>query len=153
MQETAFAPEWPQPLVREVAPGAAYPVESLGPLRDAVLAVQVMTQAPMAITAQSALAVASLAVQDFADVRTLGEPRPLSLYRLTIARSGERKSACDAPLMTALRAHEKEAAKAQRDAMESWTNANALWKGERDRILAEAKKGKGERRKAHGGTS
>ena len=72
----------------------------------------------------------------------------VSLYCLTIARSGERKSACDAPLMTALRAHEKEAAKAQRDAMERWGNAHAIWKGIRDRILAEAKKGKGERRTA-----
>ncbi len=143
-----FAPEAPQPLVREIAPGAAYPVESLGPLRDAVEAVQGMTQAPVAIPAASALAVASLAVQGFADVETLGGNRPLSLYALTIARSGERKSACDAPLMAGLRAYEKEQAKAQREAMISWLNAQALWKGERDRILAEAKKGKGEKRTA-----
>jgi hypothetical protein len=107
-----------------------------------------MTQAPVAIPAQSALAVASLAVQGFADVQTLGGTRPLSLYALTIARSGERKSACDAPLMAALRDHEKERAKAQREEMQSWTNAHALWKGERDRILMEAKKSKGEKRTA-----
>ena len=64
--------EGPQPLVREIPPGAAYPVESLGPLRDAVEAVHDMTQAPVAIAAQSALAVASLAVQAFAAVETLG---------------------------------------------------------------------------------
>ncbi len=143
-----YNPEGPQPLVREIAPGAAYPVQSLGPLRGAVEAVQGMTQAPVAIPAQSALAVASLAVQGFADVDTLGGPRPLSLYALTIARSGERKSACDAPLMAALRDHEREQATAQRDAMQSWVNAQALWKGERDRILLEAKKGKGEKRTA-----
>jgi hypothetical protein len=107
-----------------------------------------MTQAPVAIPAASALSVASLAVQGFADVETLGGPRPLSLYALTIAQSGERKSACDAPLMAALREHEKEQAKAQRDDMESWRNALALWKGDRDRILADAKKGKGEKRVA-----
>ena len=28
-----FTPEGPQPLVREVAPGAAFPVQHLGPLR------------------------------------------------------------------------------------------------------------------------
>jgi hypothetical protein len=95
-----FTPEGPQPLVREIAPGNTYPVDTLGPLRPAVEAVQGMTQAPVAIPAQSALAVASLAVQSFADVETLGGPRPLSLYALTIARSGERKSACDAPFMT-----------------------------------------------------
>jgi hypothetical protein len=42
--------------------------------------------------------------------------------------------------MAALREHEKEQAKAQRDAVTSWQNAHALWKGDRDRILADAKK-------------
>ena len=92
-----FTPEGPQPLLREIPAGEAYPVHALGPLQAAVEAVQAMTLAPVAIPAQSALAVASLAVQGFADVETLGGPRPLSLYALTIARSGERKSACDAP--------------------------------------------------------
>ena len=141
-----YTPEGPQPLVREIAPGATYPVASLGPLRAAVEAVQGATQAPVAIPAQSALAVASLAVQGFADVETLGGTRPLSLYALTIARSGERKSACDAPLMAALRDHERELAKAQREDMQSWENAHSLWKGERDRILIDAKKYKGEKR-------
>ena len=147
-QPIQYTPEGPQPLVREIAPGAAYPVHALGPLRDAVQSVQGATQAPVAIPAQSALAVASLAVQGFANVETLGGARPLSLYALTIARSGERKSACDAPLLTALRDYEREQAKAQRDAMQKWNNAHALWKGERDRILMEAKKGKGEKRTA-----
>jgi hypothetical protein len=147
-QPIQYTPEGPQPLVREIATGAAYPVHALGPLRWAVEAVQGITQAPLAIPAQSALSVASLAVQGFADVDTLGGPRALSLYALTIARSGERKSACDAPLMAALRDHEREHAIAQRDAMQSWANAQALWKGERDRILLEAKKGKGEKRTA-----
>jgi len=135
MKETAFTPEGPQPLVREIAPGAAYPVASLGPLRDAVRAVQGATQAPVAIPAQSALAVASLAVQGFADVETLGGTRPLSLYALTIARSGERKSACDKPLMAGLRAHEIEAGQGQREALGSWENAHALWKKDRERIV------------------
>ena len=147
-QPIPFTPEGPQPLVREIAPGAAYPVAHLGPLRAAVEAVQGMAQAPIAIPAASALAVASLAVQGFADVETLGGPRPVSLYALTIARSGERKSSCDGPLMAALRAFEREQASAQREAHASWQNAHALWKGERDRILADAKKGKGEKRTA-----
>ena len=75
-QETQFLPEGPQPLLRETAPGMAYPVQCLGPLRAAVEAVQGMTQAPVAIPAQSALAVASLAVMAFADVETLGGNRP-----------------------------------------------------------------------------
>ncbi len=147
-QAIPFAPEGPQPLLREIAPGAAYPVQALGPLRAPVEAVRGMTQAPVAIPAASALAVASLAVQGFADVETLGGTRPLSLYCLTIARSGERKSSCDAPLMAELRAVEQEQGTMQRDAMQSWLNAQALWKGERDRILLDAKKGNGEKRTA-----
>lgn len=146
--ETPFVAEGPQPLIRDIPPGAAYPVEALGPLRDAVLAVQGMTLAPVAIPAASALAVASLAVQGFADVETLGGLRPTALYVLTIAKSGERKSSCDAPLMAALRAFEKAEAKLQRESMTSWENAYALWKGERERILTEARKGKGEKRVA-----
>jgi len=141
-------PPDPQPLVRPLAPSAPYPVPALGPLRAAVEAVAGMTQAPVAIPAASALAVASLAVQGFADVQTLGGARPLSLFVLTIARSGERKSSCDAPFLAALREHEQEETRAWRNDLASWQNAQALWKGERDRILAEARKRKGERRTA-----
>jgi hypothetical protein len=146
--QTPFTPEGPQPLLREIAAGADYPVQALGPLAEAAQAVQGMTQAPLAIPAASALAVASLAVQGFADVETLGGARALSLYLLTIAGSGARKSSCDAPLMASLRDYEREQGKAQRDDMQSWINAQALWKGERDRILAEAKRGKGEKKTA-----
>ncbi|MCF8486117.1 MAG: DUF3987 domain-containing protein [Rhodobacteraceae bacterium] len=147
--ETPFTGEGPQPLLRPILPGADYPKAALGPLCEAVEAVQGMTLAPFAVPAQSALAVASLAVQGFANVETLGGGfAPPSLYALTIARSGERKSSCDGPLMAALRAYEREQAVAQRDALTQWRNAQSLWKGERDRILAEAKNGKGEKRVA-----
>ena len=147
-EPTPFKPEEPQPLLREIPQGQPYPVEALGPLREAVKAVQGLTQAPVAIPAASALAVASLAVQGFANVGTLGGDRPVSLYVLTIARSGERKSSCDAPLMAALHEYEREQSKAQDDEIAAWKNAHALWKGERDRILAEAKRGKGEKKTA-----
>ncbi len=147
--ETPFKTEGPQSLLRAIPPGADYPVQSLGPLAEAVLAVQSMTLAPMAIPSQSALAVASLAVQAFADVETLGGGySPPSLYALTIAQSGERKSSCDKPLMTALRDFEREQARAQRDEMTRYRNAQALWKGEREHILAQAKNGKGEKKTA-----
>ena len=141
-----FKAEGPQPLLRETPEGASYPAHALGPLQRAAEAVQGMTLAPVAIPAQSALAVASLAVQGHADVETLGGTAPLSLYALTIAESGARKSSCDKPLMAALRDYEREQAKAGRDDVVAWQNRHALWKGERDRILAEAKKGKGESR-------
>jgi len=102
--------------------------------------VQGATLAPVAIPAQSALAVAALAVQGFADVETLGGFRPLSLYALTIALSGERKSSCDAKLLAPLWDYEREQEKARQDALEGWRNNHAIWKGERERILGDAKK-------------
>lgn len=136
----SYVPEGPRPLVREIAQSAAYPVERLGSLRSAVEAVQGMTQAPVAIPAASALAVASLLVQGFANVDTLGGLRPLSLYFLTIARSGERKSSCDAPFMSALRDHERQQAHARDERHAKWLNEHALWKGERDKLIGSAKK-------------
>ena len=54
-----FKAEGPQPLLREIPAGAPFPVQSLGPLADAVQAVRGVTQAPVAIPAASALATTS----------------------------------------------------------------------------------------------
>jgi hypothetical protein len=48
----------------------------------------------------------------------LAGPRPTALYALTIAKSGERKTACDGLLMAELRAFEREQARAQSVDME-----------------------------------
>lgn len=93
---------YPRPLLPVQSSAAEYPVATLGPLRAAVEAVQGLTQAPAALAAHSALAIASLAVQGHANVETLGGPRPLSLFLLTVAASGERKSTCDALLSGSL---------------------------------------------------
>lgn len=132
---TPFKAEGPQPLLRSVTEGASYPINALGPLREAVQAVQGQTQAPMAIPAQSALAVASLVVQGFADVETLGGRRAISLYCLTIAHSGERKSSCDGPLMEAVRQFERDQADAQRLEVDQWKNAHDIWETQRKSIL------------------
>lgn len=136
--ETDFASEGPQPILRPIPPGEAYPVADLGPLRVAVEAVQDMVQAPIAIAAQSALAVASLAVQGFADVDGLGGPVPCSLFCLTIAESGERKSSCDRLLMQGIRDHEAAAALAHRADLASWLTSCELWEARRKRLLGEA---------------
>ncbi|MGR3539937.1 MAG: YfjI family protein [Hasllibacter sp.] len=142
-QPIPFTPEGPQPLLRETPPGAPYPVEALGVLRAAVEAVQGRTQAPVALPAQSALTVASLVVQGFADVEGPGgDARPLSLYALTVARSGERKSTCDAPFLAPILDHEREAQPEHRDAQRRHDDDVTLWKSDRDRIIAEAKKAK-----------
>ena len=148
LSEAPYAPDGPQPLVRDIAHAAAFPVDALGPLRCMAVAVQGMTQAPLAIPAASALAAASLATQGFANVDTLAGPRPLSLFILTVARSGERKSACDAPMLAAIREFEQSEAATHREAMQSWRNRHAIWKTDRDAIIGEARKAKGIKRTA-----
>lgn len=142
--ETAFEAEGPQPLVREIPPGAPYPVSALGPLRTVVEAVKGETLAPVAIPAQSALAAASLAVQGFADVETLAGARPVSLFALTIAQSGERKSACDRPFLKPIRAREREAGIAYQSDREDWLRRHAIWKAQYEGIIARSRK-KGDR--------
>ena len=111
-----FASEGPQPLVRQIPDCQRYPVEALGPLRGPVEAAQSATQAPVALAAQSALSVASLAVQAHGDVQALGQAVvPTSLYCMSIAKSGERKSATDKLLMAGLRDFERQANQAYRE--------------------------------------
>ncbi len=138
LQPTPYIEEGPQPLLREIPRGADYPKNALGPLREAVEAVQRATQAPIAIAAQSALSVASLAVQAHADVETLAGYAPVSLYCLTVAQSGERKSACDKLVMAGLREIERGRAADYRAAMADWDQAQKLWTAKRDRFVKEA---------------
>lgn len=133
-----FKVEGPQPLLREIPPGEPYPVEALGPLRAVVEAVQDISQAPVAIAAQSALSVASLAVQGFADVETLGGDAPCSLFCLTIAESGERKSTCDRLLIRGLRDYERECETDYRTAMDAHEVAHKVWTEKRKRLIGEA---------------
>jgi putative DNA primase/helicase len=73
-------------------------------IRGAVAEVTDAVQAPPEMVTSSALAIASLAAQSLADVRrseTL--TGPCSLYFLTVAESGDRKSTVDRLLGRAVR--------------------------------------------------
>lgn len=123
-----FTAEGPQPLLREIPPGAPYPVEALGPLRAVVEAVHDISQAPAAIAAQSALTVASFATQAFANVEILGTgTSPISLFALTVAESGERKSTCDRLLMQGAKDHEREQVCAYGSASAEYDTAKDVW--------------------------
>ena len=69
---------------------------------------------------------ASLAVQGFTDVETLGGFAPVSLYLLTIAQLGERKSSCDKPLLQGLREYEREQSEIYTEAFKKWENDTEL---------------------------
>jgi Protein of unknown function (DUF3987) len=87
----------PRPLIRELPPADPFPVEALGDiLEPAARGINDRVQAPMAICGQSVLAVATLAVQGHADVELpTGHIKPISNFFVTVAETGERKTAAD----------------------------------------------------------
>jgi hypothetical protein len=96
----------PIPLVRPIAAAAPYPIDALGPiLGPAAMAVMDYVQVPDALAAHAVLGCAALAAQPHANVQTLGGVRPISLFMLTIAESGERKSASDTLASTPITEH------------------------------------------------
>ena len=91
----------PKALEIKVAPSKPYPLDALGNvLGPAAKAIAAKIQCAPSMAAQSVLSVASLGAQAIADVRLpYGHIRPLSLFGLTIAASGDRKSGADAEAM------------------------------------------------------
>src|SRR5262249_935046 len=89
--------EPPRPLMREISPADPYPVHALGGVpAGGARAIHDRVQAPLAICSQSVLAAATLATQAHADIELpTGHARPLSSYYVTVAATGERKSAVD----------------------------------------------------------
>ena len=101
----ALASEWLSPisLLQESEP-SPYPLEALpSGLGGAVREVLEFVQCPMALAACSALSALSVSAQHLANVRRAeGLTSPASLYTLTIAESGERKSSVDKHFTTAI---------------------------------------------------
>ena len=132
-------PDGPIPLIRETPAGAAYPVPALGPLDPAARAIHDITQAPVAIAAQSVLGVAALAVQGHANVETLSGAAPISLYLLTVAKSGERKSSCDKLAMRPVWDFEDELRAERNAALDAHLNEQEVWQERRKAILKRVK--------------
>lgn len=85
----------PAPLP-DVVGRTPYPLDALGPLLGgAAAAIAEAVQAPPELAAQSVLAVAGFAAQDKANITLDGRTYPLSLFLITVAESGDRKTACD----------------------------------------------------------
>ena len=115
----------PIPLVIEDA-DTPYPLAALGEvLGGAAQAIVEIVQVPAALAAQSVLAAAAMAAQPHANVLRAGQPIPLSLFALTIAESGDRKSAAD---RLALRAHQER----QQTLQETYRQALAVYRKRRD---------------------
>ena len=134
--------EPPRPLYRDPPPAAPFPADALGSrLTPAARAVHEATQAPMAMCGQSLLAAGSLVAQGLADLRLPhGAVVPLSLFAVTVAASGERKSAVDRLALKPVR--EKEALLRDECAgdLQSYANSFASWEAVRKDLLNRHKK-------------
>jgi hypothetical protein len=137
------AHEAPEPLRRPTPPSTPYPIGELGPtLAPACKAIRHVIQAPDAVCGSSLLAAASLATQGLADVHIDGRVIPLSLWCLTVAESGERKTAVDNEVMLPARETERELAKAYAEAIAAYEIELEQWSAMRDAAKRAVGKGK-----------
>jgi hypothetical protein len=136
---TTYGFEEPTPLVRPMSPAEDYPAHALGQLRQVADAIHDITQAPIAICAQSVLGVAALAAQGIADAETLHGRAPCSLFLLTVAQSGERKSACDRLAMAGVWAFEAELAESHKVELLEHRNRLDIWEARRADIVKSVK--------------
>ncbi len=128
----------PTLLVGPPPAAAPYPLEALGPLTEPAAAIQELTQAPAAIAAQAVLCAVAVAAQGLADVELLLGRAPLSLYALTVAESGERKSTCDGLALQAIRAYENDLSAEYRPLFAAFKNQHAVWTARRQALVKDA---------------
>lgn len=87
-----------------------YPVGALGPLAQVAQAIAEGMQCDVALAGQSVLAAAALLAQGVANVRALdGRPKPVSIYALSIAQSGDGKDSADGVAFHAIREWQRDA--------------------------------------------
>lgn len=124
----------PDPLRAPTTKAEPYPVEALGDiLGKAAQSLHETVKAPLALCCQSVLASASLAAQTHFDVMLpWGERKPLSLFLLTVALSGERKTTIDKLVLGAAKAQEREDLAAYEVLQKDYEQALLKWKSENE---------------------
>jgi hypothetical protein len=149
-RQPAQPPGEPLPLFPPLPPAEPYPLDALGPLLSSTArAIARKVQVPGAIAAQSVLAVAALAAQAHADVvLPYGQSRPLCLYLVTVAASGDRKSTADNEALWPIRKHERALKDQHERDCRAWMVAHAAWSGERKKIEGDKQLGYDDRKQA-----
>ena len=134
----------PEPLRAPLPKAAPYPVEALGDVMgSAAIALHETIKAPLTLCCQSVLASASLAAQSHFDVMLpWGEKKPLSLFLLTVAESGERKSGVDDVVLSAAKAQERQDMEVYADEQKSYEAELSRWKEVSDAANKAAAKAK-----------
>lgn len=101
--------ELPRPLIESNPLSQPYPLQALGGiLGPAVERMAEVIGVPQALAAQSVLAASALATQGHAGLQLDGRNYPLSLYLITVAASGDRKTAADRCALLPARQWERE---------------------------------------------
>lgn len=126
----------PEPLLISYPP-VPYPVEVLPQtIRHAVEEVVGFVKAPISLAASSALAAVSVAVQGLYDVeRAPGLKSPCSLYLLSIADSGERKTSCDGYFKQSLENWQQKEAESLKPSIDRYVADKAAWEAKKTGIL------------------
>ena len=102
-------PRPPRPLIESNPLSQPYPLQALGGiLGPAVERMAEVIGVPQALAAQSVLAASALATQGHAGLQLDGRNYPLSLYLITVAASGDRKTAADRCALLPARQWERE---------------------------------------------
>lgn len=121
--------------------GSPFPVDAFPQIiRNAIYEVEQHTQAPQALIAASALGVISLACQNRIDVCRLNNLRgPVSLFLMTLAESGERKSTVDKLLMKPLYQLEEDLFEKYTHDLTVWRNDEAIFNIEKKSLMSKLK--------------
>ncbi len=138
--QTMDTPGAPEPLFPPLEVGSPFPVEHLPePLRAGVNGVVAHVQCPVALAAQSILAAASLVAQMHVNAPMhTGVHRPASLFFVTVAASGERKSSADSLACRAIEVWERERSLQHEIDLDAFKREKAAW----DAAEKKAKTGK-----------
>lgn len=114
-----------------------FPVHALpAGVREAVLEVHHNMKAPVGLIASSALTSISLAAQSWANVQRMnGLEAPINLWFLTIAESGERKTAVDSKFLGVIREFEAEQAARFSVELSTYIAAMSAWRVKEKAIL------------------
>jgi Protein of unknown function (DUF3987)/Primase C terminal 2 (PriCT-2)/RepB DNA-primase from phage plasmid len=133
--------EPPRPLIRELPPADPFPIDALGDLLGpAATAIHERVRCPIAICGQSVIAAATLAAQAHADVQLpTDHVKPISNFFVTIAETGERKTAADSEALWPVRKREKALRKAYDAALPSYENRKIAWEKAREYAVKIAK--------------
>ncbi len=126
----------PLPLQREMPPAKPFPFDAMGDvLGKAAKRIFEIIQAPDAICANSVLAAASLAAQPHVDVEIDGRKIPLSLFLISVAESGERKTAADNVALYPIQEYQKMLVSVYKTENQKYKNQKDAWNKKRQQIL------------------